>query len=248
MCDKYWVQGADVYGYCLYRYVGSIPKPELLPEYCAAAGDWEDQCRHGWVSGKMNPASKLSTETLLEACGDSVDCTFELIDRRVADDVLVQIDRCGRYAGRYSGDCVGHAMQRWYQQMPDSAEFERVIAFDKLFFDKVGHWAGAVVQCQEVGECPPGDRLGLFCRHAVKTFQKRPDDCPPLRNEPLPHNKGTLRSQKAGDSVPTPPTPNQPLPGSASHPPGTRPPGSTHGPPNAATPPPNPGKKGPPPG
>lgn len=222
-CEAYRAQGADVYGFCLYRYVAGVTSLDALSGYCAAAGDWEDRCRHGWVSGRMNPASNVPTETLLEACGDSVDCTFELIDIRVADDVLVQMQRCGKYAGHYAGDCVSHAMQRWYQQKPDREEFDRVVVFDKQFFDKVGHWTGAVVQCQGVGECPDNDRVGKFCRNTVRTFASGRNQCPGMIKDPLPHNKGKLRSQPAGKPQRQPRAkgrqPGKPGPG---RPPGTR--------------------------
>jgi len=217
-----------VYGYCVYRYVGGVQSVGELAKYCSGAGEWEEECRHAWVSGMMNGDTNLTTEVLLEACGGSVDCTFELIDKRLHPDVLIQIDRCARYAGRYAGDCVGHAMQRWYQSKPSLEEFERVVVFDKMYEDKVGYWAGAVVQCIGVGACPPtkSKKERGFCGIAVENFVRRPSQCPPMSKTPLPHHNGTTPKNK---KTATQPHANQPR--------GHRPPGSKHGPPNGVTPP-----------
>ena len=115
-------------------------------------------------------------------------------------------------------------MQRWCQSKPDQAEFDRVIQFEKQFYDKVGHWAGAVVRCHGVGECPEDDRVGKFCRHAVRTFDTGHRQCPSLKKDPLPHNQGSLRSQPTGRQAPRPAAkaPSRP----PKRPPGTRPQGT----------------------
>ena len=77
------------------------------------AGEWERECRHAGLR-RMN-ASSGGYPTLLEVCGENIDCTFELLEPRPSTDVLEQIALC-KYTGDYGRDCTGHAMQRWHSK------------------------------------------------------------------------------------------------------------------------------------
>ena len=110
-CRKY-AEKPDSYGYCIYNMAGGFQTRKDIDTFCPQAGTWEMECRHSWVAGKMHD-KKYDTEDLLKDCGENPDCTFELVDFRPADDVLVQLSRCKKYVRKHIRDCVGHAMQRW---------------------------------------------------------------------------------------------------------------------------------------
>ena len=116
----------SIYGFCISKHAGGIPSLQEMLEVCGKAGEWELDCRHGWVSGRMNNTDEFSTEDLLGACGNNVDCTFELLDFRPADEPLTQMALCTQYAGKYARDCAGHAMQRWWLTDPSEEEFQHL--------------------------------------------------------------------------------------------------------------------------
>ena len=76
-CAQYQ-SSAETYGYCIYKFAGGFPSIDEVNCLCPMAGEWERECRHAWVSGRMNSNSGVDTETLLEVCGENIDCTFEL--------------------------------------------------------------------------------------------------------------------------------------------------------------------------
>lgn len=189
-CDRYAELDGDLYGYCIYKYAGGIPTVAAVDIYCPKAGRWDTDCRHSWVAGRMAESSGVDMELLLKVCGDNPDCTFELLDFRPADDVVVQMRRCLEYTGKHADDCSSHALQRWYHTQPDAEEVARVVAFPTPYHDKMGYWVGAAVQCQGQGACPDNQQAGTFCRNAVENFAQAPTSCPASTKQPLPHNRG----------------------------------------------------------
>ena len=105
---------ADLLGYCLYSLAGGFPAKSEMERLCGLAGDWEGDCRHAWVAGRMKDEENYETTELLEICGDNSDCSFEVLDFRPHPDLKEQLERCRRYAGTHHADCAGHAAQRWW--------------------------------------------------------------------------------------------------------------------------------------
>ena len=186
---------------------------------CTQAGEWELDCRHGWVSGRMNNTEEFPIEELLSACGQNPDCTFELLDFRPADEPLTQLSRCTQYAGKYARDCAGHAIQRWWLTNPDEEEVLRVTSTPTPYPDKVGYWVGVNVQCYSQGTCQGDPHFVLNCEKAVENFSRNPDRCPARTKTPM--HPG-FRPQ---DQAPKMPGQNQGIhaPGQGGHQPGGRP-------------------------
>ena len=225
-CKRYEDQDPDLYGYCVYKYAGGFESVEALTIQCGRAGKWESDCRHAWVAGRMDKKSGVSMEALLEVCGDNADCSFELLDFRPSNEVTVQMDRCTDHAGEHAGDCIRHAMQRWYYTKPSEADVQRIGGYQTLHSDKVGYWLAAVVQCQGVGVCPEGDtnnKNGEVCRNTAGSFERVPTSCPKGNKQPLPHNRG--RPKHGGARPPRAPQSSQNVPGT---PPSGKPPNSPH--------------------
>ena len=186
---------------------------------CTQAGEWELDCRHGWVSGRMNNTDEFTIEELLSACGENPDCTFELLDFRPADEPLTQLSRCTQYAGKYGRDCAGHAIQRWWLTNPDEEEVLRVTSTPTPYPDKVGYWVGVNVQCYSQGTCQGDPHFVLNCEKAVENFSRNPDRCPARTKTPM--HPG-FRPQ---DQAPKLPGQNQGVhaPGQGGHQPGGQP-------------------------
>ena len=170
-CDGYRSM-ADTYGYCLYKFAGGLPDEAAVERVCGMAGDWEDECRHAWVAGRMNPDSPFSTEALLRVCGENPDCAFELLDFRPADLVDDQLARCRDHAGRHASDCTGHAMQRWWLRGVDTDEVARVASMRTDFPRKVGFYLAVSVQCDEVGSCEGDPAVQDACERQVEAFSR----------------------------------------------------------------------------
>jgi len=177
ICKQYQ-NDADVFGYCLYKVAGGLPDASELDRICTMAGSWEADCRHAWVAGRMRERS-MPLEELAEACAGNPDCTFELVDFYADDDVLVQLENCGKWVQPYLTDCVGHAMQRWYHTEPDEEEHARVIGTPLAEPHRTAHYLAANVQCRGVGSCEAvTSPVQQSCEKSVEHFQKKPDDCP----------------------------------------------------------------------
>jgi hypothetical protein len=211
-CARYEHEDPDLYGYCIYKYAGGFETIEQINVQCGRAGKWEDDCRHSWVAGRMNKSSGVSMETLLEVCATNADCAFELLDFRPSNEVTVQISRCNDHAGKHAGNCIRHAMQRWYYTKPTANDVERIGALPTNHPDKVGYWLAAIVQCQGVGECPESEEVGAQCRSTVDNFSRVPKGCPAATKQPLPHNRG--RPKHGGARPPKAPESSRQVPGS----------------------------------
>lgn len=205
MCDRY-IGDENTYGYCIYRFAGGMQTREEMEDACGRAGSWESDCRHGWVAGRMQRDSGFETQDLLEACGDTPDCTFELIDFRPDPDPIVQIGLCAQYTGPYGRDCAGHAMQRFWLTDPSEEDWARVATARVPFQDRVGYWLGVEVQCFQKGTCMGDGPVLHNCQQTVSDFQQRPSRCPP-RQQNQQHQ-----------TITQPNTPRQP-----GHPPGQQP-------------------------
>lgn len=180
----------NTWGYCVYKHAGGFPTKEDVELLCPSAGEWEDQCRHAWVAGRMQRGSGFERSDLLDVCGENADCSFELIDFRYEDLLDDQIALCKAHAGRHGEDCVGHAVQRWWMTKPDAAEVARVAALNVGYPRKVGFFIGASVFCAGVGTCEGHPDTQAICETQVELFGKRPETCPPQQWHVMPHNQG----------------------------------------------------------
>ena len=102
---------------------------------------------------------------------------LELLDARPHNDVLVQMERCVRHAGRYSQDCVMHASQRWYFSWPSVDEIQRVAQQKNPFPEQIGMYIGARVACDDVGQCGGDKEINRMCEKYVEEFQNK-NNCP----------------------------------------------------------------------
>lgn len=246
VCDQYR-HNAGAFGYCLYTQAGGFPRPDDVDRLCPLAGEWETQCRHAWVAGRMEEGSGYELEFLLEMCKGNPDCTFELLDFRPAPEIEVQLARCRQWAGVHSDNCTGHAMQRWWQGGVDADEVSRVAAMPNPHPRKAGFWIAAAVQCQGIGSCDGDPAVQAACEGQVEAFTRKPERCPSATKSPLqPGNKpaGAVAGRMpAGGGSPVPGGPNAANgPGTPGGHASTGTPGanSEHGTPDDA-PPPGPG-------
>ena len=189
---------ADLLGYCLYSLAGGFPAKSEMERLCGLAGDWEGDCRHAWVAGRMKDEENYETTELLEICADNSDCSFEVLDFRPHPDLKEQLERCRRYAGTHHADCAGHAAQRWWGTSPSAEEIAQMGALDQNFYaDKVGWWIGVSVQCAGIGTCEGlHPDSAKFCESAVKTFQTElKGKCPDKRPRDM-HHRGRNQPQE----------------------------------------------------
>ncbi len=166
-----------------------------MKRQCSQAGDWEGECRHAWVAGRMKEEG-ASLEYLLDICGDNADCSFEVLDFRPDPDLVVQLSLCRKYTGPHHADCAGHAAQRWWRTSPDEEELLRVGALATDYPDKVGWWVGVSVICENRGNCESGHpQSRKFCESAVKTMTKDPLQCPSKTPKDM-HGRGNRHKGK----------------------------------------------------
>jgi len=204
-CAEY-EKNADVYGFCLYKFAGGFPSIQEVDRLCPMAGEWEKDCRHAWVSGRMNQDSGQSTDSLLEVCQKNPDCTFELLDFRPDEDVVKQINYCIAHVGPYIRDCIGHAMQRWWYTKPNAEEVARVAKTSTPFPDRVAFYIAASVACSNIGTCDGDPRMTKVCEKTVQHYKQSPKRCPAQQERPMHGNlkPEELRS-KTGQSKPQQP-------------------------------------------
>jgi len=204
-CDLY-KDDPDVYGYCIYKFAGGFPNVDEVERLCPMAGDWEKECRHAWVSGRMNSNSGMDMDYLLEICDGNPDCTFELIDFRPNPDVLIQMDYCIKHVGPYTRDCLGHAMQRWWYTAPSTEEVARVATAKSPYPDRIAFYVAASVACSGIGSCDGDPTMKNICLKNVENYKKFPNRCPAQEEKPM---KGSLKPEdlktKTGMSKPQQP-------------------------------------------
>lgn len=208
-CEAYKDQ-KDIYGYCIYKFAGGFPNVQEVERLCPMAGSWEKECRHAWVSGRMNENSGIEMDFLLNVCGKNPDCTFELIDFRPNPDVVIQMNYCIQYVGPYVRDCVGHAMQRWWYSAPDAEEVARVASISSPFPDRIAFYVAASVACSNIGTCDGDNKMKSICLENVKNYKQYPNRCPAQEEKPM---KGSLKPEelegKTGQSKPKQPIQQQ---------------------------------------
>ena len=204
-CELY-KEDPDVYGYCIYKFAGGFPNVDEVERLCPMAGDWEKECRHAWVSGRMNSNSGMDMDYLLKICDGNPDCTFELIDFRPNPDVLIQMDYCIKHVGPYIRDCLGHAMQRWWYTAPSEEEVTRVATAKSPYPDRIAFYVAASVACSGIGSCDGDHAMKNICLKNVENYKKFPNRCPAQEEKPM---KGSLKSEdlktKTGMSKPQQP-------------------------------------------
>ena len=225
-CDNYRTMPGDAFGYCLYKVAGGLPDVASVERVCALAEEWEEECRHAWVAGKMNEDSPYDMDTLLGVCGENADCAFELLDFRPAERIDTQLERCRLFAMEHADNCTGHAMQRWLLAGVDAEEVARVAAMPSAFPRKVGFWVAASVQCDGIGTCEGNAAVQAACEGQVEAFSRKPHACPSKTKAPLqPGNKpagavagfagskpGTGGAPVGGPATSGPATPGKPTP------------------------------------
>jgi hypothetical protein len=208
LCESYHYM-EDTYGYCLYKMSGAFQSLEEVELWCGQAGQWEGQCRHAFVAGRMHNA-QWALEDLLKACGKgNPDCAFEVLDFRPSDDVLVQVKRCEEWTERHQADCVGHAAQRWWLASPAADDLSRVGLGAAAYPDKFGYYMAARVACDKVGACDGEASVKQFCENTVATFTREPTKCPVKGRSPLHSSMGGGPGQATGQPA-QPGVPGQP--------------------------------------
>ena len=177
-CSRY-TELPDIHGYCLFKFAPAIGDADEARAMCAEAGTWASQCRHAWVSARQRPDSGVPTELLLAMCAGNEDCNFELIDFRPSSDVYTQVARCEELTEDYEGDCVSHAVQRWYFEEQTAESLAELIERVGVKHPaKISHWVAAIIGCQGIGDCGVDPDFGPICRHKSKRFQEMPEACP----------------------------------------------------------------------
>ena len=215
---------AKTYGYCLYKFAGGFPSIQEVDRLCPLAGEWEKDCRHAWVSGRMNSSSEYPTDVLLDVCQKNPDCTFELLDFRPDPDVVKQINYCVAHVGPYTRDCIGHAMQRWWYTKPNAEEVARVAKISTPFPDRVAFYIAASVACSNIGTCEGDVRMTKVCEKTAQHYKQYPKRCPAQEEKPMHGNlKPEQLRSKTGQSKPQKPIQKH-GPSNGAKPPHIRPP------------------------
>lgn len=224
LCKDY-LEMPEAYGYCLYKYSGGFRTAEEIEHFCPQAGNWEMECRHAWVSGRMQADSGYKTEDLIKVCGGNPDCTFELIDFRPESDILAQIKLCTNHVRKHIQDCVGHAMQRWWYAKPSEEEVARILEKPSAVPDRVAFYAAASVACAGIGTCSGDPYLERICEKNSRHFKKYPQTCPPQEEPKMEHQfSPTELAPQAGfgaqgTNVQAPPKVHEAAKGPPKHPP-----------------------------
>ena len=183
----------DAHGYCLAKLGARLSTAEEVEALCPDAGEWESECRYGWVAGRMTD-HRYTTQALLEACGPSDDCAFELLDARPLDDVLAQAEACTTHAGRHARDCFGHALQRWWMDSPDAEDRARVFAAATANPDRQAYYAAVYAVCEGEGSCEDlHPQARRDCTRYTDDLTRNPGRCPKRRVRKL--NPGSGGSQ-----------------------------------------------------
>jgi hypothetical protein len=212
------------FGYCLYKFAGGFPSIQEVDRLCPMAGEWEKDCRHAWVSGRMNSDTGYTTEVLLDVCQKNPDCTFELLDFRPDPDVVKQINYCVEHVGPYTRDCIGHAMQRWWYTKPNAEEVARVAKISTPFPDRVAFYIAASVACSTIGTCDGDVRMTKVCEKTAQHYKQYPKRCPAQEEKPMHGNlKPEQLRSKTGQSKPQKPVQKH-GPSNGAKPPHIRPP------------------------
>jgi hypothetical protein len=169
----------DVYGVCVVEHVATLPTVADVAQVCGAAGTWEGECRHAWVAEMIRMQRPFPRSALLEACGTSADCAFQLLDTHAEGDVSSQLRLCESHVAAYLSDCVAHTLDRWVlERKPDNVEGQRVVDAEPAYADAVGQALGRAAACG--GSLTCGDAVGPAwdaCRRASAELRADPRRC-----------------------------------------------------------------------
>lgn len=178
LCRPYAAFGR-VYGYCIYARA-DLDQPEAVAmATCAAAGPWQDDCRHAWVQGQLRAlGSAASAASLLATCGEDADCRLDVLDALPASDLFRQLDRCAHLAGENRADCGVHAAARWWRSGPSPAEIQRVGQQAHDFVEPLGRYLGAAAACYTIAPCPDAGPVARACASQAAWYQEHPETCP----------------------------------------------------------------------
>ena len=184
-CQSYG-SDSEVFGYCMVNQVALETSPEDAAAHCSMTGSWETRCRHRWVSVQRGDATTHSTSVLLDFCGEDSECAFELLEFRSVPDLDSQIGLCVTHTGTHVEDCIGHAVQRWWQEDPTEDELMAGARLEMPFPDKMGYFLAASIVCDGVGACEGAQEdVRSRCLHHVDTFRRNPDSCPSKEKAPM---------------------------------------------------------------
>lgn len=175
----------DVYGVCLVKQVNVLRDVADVHRVCSSAGAWENECRHTWVGEQVRMRHNVPRSVLLEACGSSEDCAFQILDTQAEGDVDSQLRLCETRVATYLNDCVGHTLERWVlERKPDLVEGQRVIDAEPGYAEAVGRALGRAAACQRTFECgSTPDVAWTACRSAAAELAADPRRCqtrPPM--------------------------------------------------------------------
>lgn len=179
-CQNY-ERKSDAFGFCLYKNSETMKTIPDVKSYCSFAGKWEDECVYNWVSANLAPDNGISTDELLNLCGDIKDCAFRVLDLRSHVDVLVQMDLCKRHVAQNYRACVLHSMVHWWKKQPSAKDVSYLMQVPSEPSDPYGFYIAARVHCDGVGTCEGSSEMEKRCVELGEAFASKRQKCPELR-------------------------------------------------------------------
>jgi len=190
VCATY-ADNIDAYAFCVQRqaarWTDAAPARamcEALPPEDAGA------CRAAWVEERLHSATPTPYDTLMGMCQGLDDCSFNVIDSFPSPDGTEQVKRCREHTGRFAEDCVGHALQRWAQRVPDEDAIQAMAVYAGDYPWAVGTWIGVLRWCggervpmdPSLGDawkarCPAEPKAAKACVDAIVTAQRTGGRC-----------------------------------------------------------------------
>jgi len=111
-------QNDELLAACVTRNVVEVKDLATADAMCASLTQLgADACRTRWVSEASKNMSFQGGD-LLQMCAGVADCSFIVLESRVAATYEEQVQRCTYWAGEFAADCVGHAAQRLLNSAP----------------------------------------------------------------------------------------------------------------------------------
>jgi hypothetical protein len=168
----------DSYEFCIVQLAESFESAEEVERYCPQSRELEIDCRYNWVSSYKY--FDLSLSSLLKACGESVDCRFEVLEHRSKADTEEQIALCEEqvFLQHYREDCIERALMRWWVKMPNENQVSRLLLIETGASDLVAQYAAASVVCRGIGSCEGEGEMFRICSEKVSLFKTREEGCP----------------------------------------------------------------------
>ena len=111
-------QNDELLAACVTRNVVEVKDLATADAMCASLSKvGADACRTRWVS-EASKNLAFQGGDLLQMCAGVADCSFIVLESRVAATYEEQVQRCTYWAGEFAADCVGHAAQRLLNSAP----------------------------------------------------------------------------------------------------------------------------------